>query len=252
MKTITKIMQLMFGNSRGFLYLSPDDTGGGGNTEAAKAEAAKVEAAKLEKEKADKEAAEAAKNAPPPTPIDTDKIKAEAAEAERKKVLAELGIEDIETGKTRITKAKELEDANKSELEKANEKATVAEKKASEAEAMLANITDINAIQTAALNHGVVNDIPTAVLKFQAERKINKGIKPDDYFKTIMEVDKNKAFFGGVPAKKKDPATTGPGDTPPKDDNDDKDKPDYLKKGFDAMTAPKEDFEKAKRDAGIA
>lgn len=64
-----------------------------------------------------------------------------AEEAARKQVLKDLGIADVADGKTKIAQATALEEAAKSELQKANERATKHEKKASRADQLEEIIT---------------------------------------------------------------------------------------------------------------
>lgn len=111
-----------------FLLFSPDDGGGGGGSESKDEEKKpdltdeekKVAADKEKQDKLNKEFADRASR---------------AAEAERKKILDELGVKDVDEAKTRVEAARKADDAQKSELEKADAARQKAEAEAVQAKA---------------------------------------------------------------------------------------------------------------------
>lgn len=93
------------------------------------------------------------------TQADLDRINADTrrteAEKERKRLLAELGLEDVESGKAAIAAAKAAEEASKSELQRAQEERDRAITKAVEAEARSTQVLIRARVEAALRDEGI-------------------------------------------------------------------------------------------------
>lgn len=128
------------------------------------------EKAAEDKAAADKAAADlAAKNAEVKfTQADLDRIagttRGEAKTAAQKELLSTLGVADLEAAAALVAKAKEIEDANKTELERATERAIAAEAARDEATANARAAVVLSRLDTELRNAGVNPDrIPAAM-----------------------------------------------------------------------------------------
>lgn len=125
---------------------------------------------------------------------------AQAKRAEREAVLKEMGVSDPEAAKKAIAKAKELEDASKSELERKDAELKTANVKASERDAYHIALT---------------KRADSELASFTAEQQTKiKAIAGDDPVKILEAADLARAM-GGAPVPVAAPGAIPPAPTKP-------------------------------------
>ena len=138
-----------------------------------------------------------------------------AKEAEAKRILEALGVDDLEAAQSGLQRLSELEDAQKSELEKLQDKLSNSEKLTDSQEAQIKELTTMYEVQLAAGKLGVVDpEAAYKLLDLEVIKYDKKTGKPQNIEALLNALIEERPYLKGQPRRAVGNAGAGT-DNPP-------------------------------------